>query len=116
MTETDEEFLTRRRQDERRDFLISALDHANAPRLGPALSALRAALANGWNGHAAVLAAGLRVSDIASKTLDQQLRNAVTAGMVERRGEYSRTYDRRRKAWKVQDTREYRLIDWPLPT
>lgn len=117
MTETDEAFIAQRRTDERRNFLINGLDHTRAPRLGPALSAIRGALdGRDWVAHAAVIASGLRASDVVSKTVDQQLRNAVAAGMVERRGAYNRTYNRRTARWKVDDTREYRLIDWPLPS
>lgn len=51
-----------------------------------------------------MLAAGLRASDVTVKTLDTQLRNAVTCGVIERRGAYRRGGG---------DTREVRLVDWP---
>lgn len=112
--ETDEELIARRRTEDRRIFLIKALDPEHAPRMAGAIRAVRDALSSAaWRPYSAVLAAGVRASDVAVKTVDNQLRASIAVGMVELRGQYSRWYDRRAKRWVVTDTRELRLIDWP---
>ena len=113
--ETDTELIARRRAEDRRIFLIKALDPANAPRMAGALRAVRDALGvGGWRPYDAVLAAGVRASDITVKTVDNQIRASIAVGMVDRRGEYRRWYDRRAGQWNVTDTRELRVIDWPV--
>jgi hypothetical protein len=116
MTDADRELIEQRRREDARRFLISALDPENAPRLSFGLRAARMTLADGhWHPWAAVVAAGLRASDLAVKTLDTQVRLALHAGLLERRGEYSRTYDRKQRKYVTTDSRELRLIDWPDP-
>ena len=107
---SDSEFVQQKRRADDRTFLINSLDPEKAPRLAPGMRALRQSLAGGgWVRHDAVLAAGLRASDLTVKTVDAQLRRAVTAGMVEKRGEYTRAYRGR----PAEDSRKYRLKDWP---
>lgn len=105
---SDEDFIASRRLADARKFLTNALDPSVAPRLAPALIAVRKILADGeWVAWTSVLAEGLRASDITVKTLDTQIRNAVVCGVIEKRG----TYVRRSRT----DTRELRLVDWPEP-
>lgn len=115
MTEaSDLELIARRRAEDQRRFLISALNDENAPRLAPAANAMRDLLRGGeWQSWAAVMAAALRGSDLAVKSVDNFLRQLLTAGFVERRGEYERRYNRAARRWQHGDTREVRLIDWP---
>lgn len=112
MTDDMELIKQRQARDDVR-FMVNALDPEQAPRLAPAVRALRDLVADGWASHTATLAAMLRASDLAVKTADSLMRRAVTAGLVERRGEYSRTRNRRTRQWEVRDTRAYRLVNWP---
>lgn len=106
----DEEFLAERRKVDDREFLINSLDPEKAPRLAPAHLAVRVLLADGrWHAWIEVLAAGVRGGDLAVKTVDNSLRRAVSAGLIERTGEYVAGRGRKRSV----DTRKLRLIDWP---
>lgn len=110
-TNEDQILILKRRRDDCRAFLSQAVHEQNAPRLAGALTALRSLLADGqWHSWEAALAAMLRASDVAVKSADSQLRNAVTAGYVQRRGEYQRGTRRS----PVQDMRQVRLIEWPI--
>lgn len=112
----DAEYLALRRQYDDRLFMAKAVDPEFAPRNAPMVSAMRDALSPArWTKHASVLAAGLSASDTSAKTADNMLRKAVAAGFVERRGEYQREYIKRSRKWKVTDTRQYRLREWPTP-
>lgn len=109
---SDEEFLAQRRLADDRRFLIQSTDPETAPRLAPAMQAIKGLLygaGSGWVRHSALLAGAVRASDLAVRTVDNMVRRATTAGMIEKRGEYSRA-GRGRKA---SDTRAYRLADWP---
>lgn len=108
---TDAEFLAERRRIDGREFLINSLNAEKAPRIAPAARAIRALLAesSGWHRYAEVVAVGVRASDLAVKTVDNLLRTAVFAGLIERRGEYERGFRGR----PAVDMRAYRLIDWP---
>lgn len=111
---TDEDLIAERRKVDARRFLTNALNPDNAPRLAPALrAALDYLLAHGTVPYSAVLAEMLRASDLAVKTCDNQIRNAVECGYLQRTGEYSRTYSKRLKQWSTKDTRMIRLIEWP---
>lgn len=108
----DEEVVAERRQLDERAFLIKALDPENAPRLSPALLAVRGHLADGrWHSLISTLAAGIQASDIAVKTTENLIRRAAKAGFLEWRGEYRRAWRGR----KSQDSRQVRLIEWPDP-
>lgn len=112
MTE-DEKFIERRRAEDARTWLTTAMDPDTAPRQSPALIAIRKTLsAEGPTPHAAVLAAGLRASDLAVTTVDNLLRELVRAGMVHKIGAYSSHYDRRKQQRIAHDTRVYLLGDW----
>lgn len=111
----DAQLVAARRNEDRKKFLISILDDEHAPRMASGVRAMRSALleSGGWLHWTTVLAVGLRHTDVAVKTLDGILRQAVQAGFAVRRGEYSREYDRRNRRWVATDTRELQLIDWP---
>lgn len=112
--DSDGELIAARRLHDKRAFLVNALNPDTAPRLAPALRALRAKLLDGQpHSHNALIAEMLRNSDLAVKTADNQLRNAVYCGMVERVGEYERLWDSKERKWSAHDSRLYRLIDWP---
>lgn len=107
---SDAEFIAQRRSVDDRAFLIRSTDPEVAPRIAPAVNGIRSLLADGrWHRHDAVVAAGLRASDLAVQTVDNVLRRAMKVGMVERRGEYVSAY----RARKASDTREWRLSSWP---
>jgi hypothetical protein len=109
----DEEFIAQRQARDARRFLEAAVDPDVAPRLSPALIAIRKTLsADGPTAHVTVLAAGVRAGDLAVKTVDNVLRELMRAGMVRRVGSYTRTYDRRSRRYVAHDTRMYFLEDW----
>jgi hypothetical protein len=113
MTSDEDVVAERRKRDERR-FLIATTSPDKGRRLTPAVNAVRALLADGeWHTHNQTLAAGLVTSDIAVRTLDNLLRRACTADLIERRGNYIRGGVGGRNA---SDTREWRLIEWPEET
>ncbi len=109
MATTDAELIAERRSADDRRFLTAALLPSNAPRLAPALVAIRNLLLPGeWATWEAILATGLRASDLSVKTIDNMIRKAVTCGVLERRGDYERG-----GRGRTVDTREVRLVDWP---
>lgn len=90
------------------------MDPAVAPRLSVALSGLRELLLDReWHPWDAALAAMLRWSDIKVKTADAKLREAITARLLDRRGEYVPAVPRIKRP--PIDSREVRLLDWPDP-
>lgn len=111
----DDELIAQRRKEDQVNYLINMLDPAKAPRLAVAANALRDRLLAdpGWHPLNAAIATMLRVSDVAVKSADGVIRQLVSAGMVERRGEYRRAYSRQSRRWVVSDTREIRLTGWP---
>ncbi len=102
----DATLVAQRRIADDQKFLTASLDPEMAPRIAPAMNALRSLLGKGWHSHEATLAAMLRVSDIAVKTAEGLLARSVRAGFVEKRGEFT---------WRPHrtDTRTYHLINWP---
>ncbi len=108
--DADEKLIADRVKIDERAFLINALDPERAPRLSLAVNAIRAALLMpGWHRHSALVAAGLRASDLAVTTTTNIIYRAVKVGMVEKRGEYTQ----KRRGRPASDTRQYRLIEWP---
>jgi hypothetical protein len=90
---------------DRRRFLVGVLSDDRAPRLAPAMRAIRCRLlTGGWVPYADLIAAGLAGSQVKYDTLVTQIHGLVAAGFVERRGRWSHANDRR----------EYRLIEWPM--
>lgn len=90
-----------------REFILGAHDPQTAPRLAPALGALRDRLDDGaWHSHAELRSLALESSDLAPDTIKSLISRALKAGMIERQG----TYKAGRKA---RDGREYRLANWP---
>lgn len=104
---TETEFLNDRRRSDDRMSLVRALDPDVAPRLSPALVAIRRLLvdAGGWVPWPTAMAEGLRASDVTFKSVDNLLHKAAGCGLLERRG----AYDRRTRT----DGREIRIADWP---
>lgn len=92
-------------------FLVLGLYEENAPRLAPALNSLRNLVLDprvewvSWSHCLEVMLAG---SDIARSTADNQIRLAITAEYLERRGEYIQ-----KKGKPAADTRMVRLLEWP---
>lgn len=111
MTSQDDlDLIQERKIQDMRAFLVNALSDENAPRLAPALRAVRTLLLDGrWHHWTAALAAMLRASDVAVKSCESQLYNALKAGVIERRGDTTRNANRS----IATDTREIRLKDWP---
>jgi hypothetical protein len=107
---SDEELIRQRQAHDYRIFMIRSLDPLKAPRLAPATQALRTLLAGTPSGvtWSEALATMLRASDIAVKTADNIIRQAISGGLVSRTGEYERKL---RKA--NVDNRTLRLIEWP---
>ena len=115
---TDEEFVRQRAQDDEHAYLINTTDYEIAPRLAPATRALRDALQDAGPGGlpwATAVASGLRASDVAVKTLDNLVRKMINQGLVLKRGEYTRRYNRQARQWVVSDSRRLSLGEWPLP-
>lgn len=107
---SDEAFLAERRIADEKTFLIRSLDADRAPRIAPAVRAIRTLLADGeWHSWVSLAATGVRASDLAVRTVDNLIRRTVAAGVTEKRGESATTWRGRRSP----DTRELRLIDWP---
>lgn len=110
---SDVDLVAERRREDVRRFLRGACDPQVAPRLAPALLAMLAMLADRrWHPWAEVLAVGLRDTDIAVRTLEARVSQAVGLGWLARRGEWSRTWDRGARKWIISDARELRLIEW----
>lgn len=113
--ESDGDYVARRTRQSERDYLINATSPERAPRLAPALLALRAQLsdcdATPWTTAVAV---ALRSSDIAPKTIDNMLRKLIAHGFVVKRGEHTSAV-RNRKRY-VTDERTLHLGDWPVAT
>lgn len=110
---SDADLINARRSHDERAFLANSRDPAKAPILAPAMNGICALLADDrWHPHEAVIASGLRGSEAAVKTVDGMLRRAIVAGFVEKRGGYSRT--RAKGRWHISDSRQYRIIEWPL--
>jgi hypothetical protein len=113
---SDTEYLAERRFAEERAYLINTSDPAIAPKLSPAVLALRALLAEAhpryvpWD---SAMAEMVRKSEIAVRTAENLLRKFIAHGFVDRRGEYSRTYAKRTRKWSVTDSRAVRLGEWP---
>src|SRR5690349_21667413 len=117
MAENDAEFLSRRRREEFRNYMIKGLDSGVAPRMAFPLQAIRELLSDGaWHSWQSVVAAGVRAGDLQVNTVSNKLYTALTAGLIERRGAYSSRRKRNGSGSVVSDTRELRLIDWPEPT
>lgn len=107
---SDAEIIKERVAHDDRKFLINALDHTKAPRIAPAANAIRSLLADGeWHTIEAVIAEGVRSSDLSVKTIDNLLRRAKNVGIVERSGEFKRAWGGR----SASDTRKFRLVSWP---
>lgn len=107
---SDEALIAERRKIEDREFLIKATDPEVAPVLAPAVNAVRTLLADRrWHSQVSTLAAGLRSSQASVRTIDNILRRARNAGLIERRGEYIRVG----QGSKPRDTRSWRLVSWP---
>jgi hypothetical protein len=111
MSEADDlELIKQRKIEDMRVFLTNALIDENAPRLAPALRAMRGLLLDGqWHAWTAVIATMLRASDIAVKSCESQIYNAVKAGVIERQGDYRAGRGRT----PAVDSRLIRLVDWP---
>lgn len=111
---TDEEFIHERRQADELDYLRNAIDPEYAPRIAPALIAIRRTLADATHPvpHASVLAVGLRSSDIAVSTLDNMIRKLTKHGFITKHGEY--VSNRYKRGVKDQDKRGYTLGSWEL--
>jgi hypothetical protein len=112
---TDEEFIAQRRKADERAYLISSADPAIAPRIAPAVLAIRSALTDAADPltHAAVLALALRASDLAVSTVDNLIRRFVKHGFIIKHGEFVQPFPRRRGVRGV-DNRAYTLGEWPL--
>ncbi len=102
----------------RRQFMVDLLDDERAPRLGPALNAIRGTLAQGgWWPHAGLVAAAQAAAELSPVTIRGRIAEAVYVGCVEKRGAWKPGHGRwPGKVVPASDTREYRLIDWPEPS
>ncbi|HEY9413529.1 MAG TPA: hypothetical protein VIQ30_02115 [Pseudonocardia sp.] len=112
---TDADFIAQRRFADERTYLLKATDLETAPRLAPGMRALRECLVTqkrpvAWT---TALAAALRPNDLAVKTMDNMIRKLIAHGFVIKTGDYSRTYNRKARTWRVVDTRKLTLGDWP---
>lgn len=107
----DAKLLQDRARADERQFLINSLNPEKAPRIAPAASGLLLLLADQrWHSFTETVAAGARPApDLAIRTITNLLSRAVRAGMIEKRGEYTRKQGHK----PARDTREYRLIEWP---
>jgi len=100
--------MTSPRSRRSRKYLVGMLDPSVAPRLAPAMRAVRALLADGrWHEYKTLADCALGASDVKYETIRGTLGTLVREGMVEKRGEYA--------YGTHEDHREYRLADWPLP-
>lgn len=113
---TDTDYIAERKRHDEHVFLTGTTDPDVAPRLAPGIRALRERLTQGPASWDAAMAAALRPTDLAVKTVDNVVRRLIAAGFVVKTGEYSRTYNRKRRTWAVKDTRTLALGDWPAPT
>jgi len=97
--------------------MTTSLDEDKAPRMAPALCAIRDLLCDmEWHPHDELIEVADDASDLALDTVRARICEAVAVGFVEKRGTY--LPQRRLSDGRVQrarDSREYRLIDWPLP-
>lgn len=111
---TDDELIRRHQVWDERIFLVQALTPAKAPKLAPALLALRNHLLDeNTHSHSELLAHSLRNSAITVDTANGLIRRISNAGFMSKSGRYSRKYNKLSKTWEVTDTREYKLIEWP---
>lgn len=112
-TTADAAFVAHRRDQEEIEYLRGVTDPERAPRLAPAMLALRTATARDTPWVSAV-AEALRASDITTKTIDNLIRKLIKHGFLTRTGTYDRTYDRADQRWEVRDSRVLVRGDWPL--
>jgi DNA-binding transcriptional ArsR family regulator len=98
-------FLAERRRADDRAFMIRGLDPEVAPRLSPALNAIRDLLADGreYSFTEVVTAAAVR-SDLTVKTIGNALSRLLSAGIIRREGRWGKG---------LRDTRRYALVSWP---
>lgn len=109
---TDAQLIESRKKEDRINYTLSCMDPDRAPKLAPALWAVEEVLRDGqWHAHQQVLAAMLRASALTVKTCEGRLYDLVAADFIERTGDWSRR--RVRGEWKVTDTRQFRILDWP---
>ncbi len=109
---TDAELIASRKQEDRINYTMTCMDHGKAPRLAPAMWAVNEVLQDGkWHNHEQVLAAMLRASTLTVKTCEGRLYDMTASEFIERTGDWSRS--RVRGEWKVSDTRQFKLLDWP---
>jgi hypothetical protein len=114
--EADTKLIRERKIADMRRFAIEALDPEKAPRLSSAVRAVRELLVSRcgrWVPWPHVVATGLRESDLAVKTVESVIRNAVTAGVLERKGEWAAARGRGRAATDTRMVRLAGLGDWP---
>lgn len=109
MTTSDEQFLVERRMADERRFLISSMDPDVAPRNYRVMHAIKAAVSAAPAPYTAVLAAGVRASDVTVKTVDNLIRRLVHHGFLVRSGVYVRAT----RHAVAEDTRSLKLGDWP---
>ena len=106
-----------RSMQKRRQFMTESLDEDKAPRMAPALLAVRDLLCDlEWHSHEELINEALAESDLAVDTIKSRICEAVAVGFIDKRGKWTP----RRGSWPKKvtpssDTREYRLVDWPLP-
>lgn len=97
--------------------MIRILDSDRAPRMAPALLAIRGALVDGqWWPHQKLIDEAQAASDLALDTIKSRIAEMVAVGLAEKRGRWTpQRGGFPGPAIASTDTREYRLIDWPLP-
>lgn len=114
MTHEDQLLIDQRRKEDKRKFILQAMNPENAPRLAPALQALRVLLLDGqWHAWSQCVATMLRAGDLAVKTVDTQMRNALYTGLILRRGEYAPGSSWGKHKKLPVDDREVKIRDWP---
>lgn len=98
----------------KREFHLSQSDPRKAPRMAPAIRAVRALLADGKSHpYASVVATALRASDLLPGSVKVWLSGATKSGLIKRTGAYSCAYFGGLR--KVTDTRTLSIGDWPQP-
>jgi len=115
MDTADMDYVRQRADADEMAYLIKAMDPAVAPKLAPAMHAIRASLEGERGGRewASVVATGLRSSEVTVKTLDNLIRKMIKHGFLIKEGEYQREYRRGRRGFTVTDMRRLTLGDWP---
>jgi hypothetical protein len=116
---TDEDFVRQRQREDTINYLVGMTNFETAPRLAPAMRALRAVVAQaGAQGvpWTTATASALRASDVAVKTVDNLMRKMVDVGFLIRTGEYDKRFNRRSRSWSGRDNRRVALGDWPEPS